>query len=303
MTPPRQFLRKHHYLFRRLHSLTGLVPIGLFLVGHLVTNSTILWGAASDRAAEHVVPPEGASDVFVNRVGTFAEEVTFINGLPMLLLIEVTLWASIAFHAVLGVYYARTGRSNTDRYPHQDNWRYTLQRWTGYIAIFFIFYHIATLRWGWSFLVPGGTEWSHEFAASTAAAAIQGSTEGLTWAGMLVSLGYFIGITASVFHFANGLWTAAITWGLTISAPAQRRWGYVCTAIGAGMMLMAWGSLFGFATLDYENARAVEAQLVGQARPEGAQSDAAAAASEGSGGGGGGEGSRGGANLATGTQP
>lgn len=282
MTPPRQFLRKHYFLLRRLHSLTGILPIGLFLVSHLTTNSTILWGALNGRGGQHIEAPAGASAAFANRVGTFGDEVTFINGLPFLLIIEVTLWASIAFHAVLGVYYARTGRSNTERYPHQDNWRYTLQRWTGYIAIFFIFYHVATLRWGWSWLVPGGTEWSHEFAASTAAAAIQGSTDGLTFGGLLVALGYFIGITASVYHFANGLWTAAISWGLTISAPAQRRWGYVCATIGAAMMLMAWGSLLGFATLDHDKARAVEEQLVNRAegRPEGGggeRADAAAA--------------------------
>ncbi len=27
------------------------------------------------------------------------------------------------------------------------------------------------------------------------------------------------------------MWTAGITWGLTISAGSQRRWGYVCSAL------------------------------------------------------------------------
>ena len=40
-----------------------------------------------------------------------------------------------------------------------------------------------------------------------------------------------LGILASAFHLANGFWTAAITWGLTISANAQRRWGAVCVGI------------------------------------------------------------------------
>ena len=35
---------------------------------------------------------------------------------------------------------------------------------------------------------------------------------------------YPIGILAATFHLANGFWTAGITWGLTVSAGAQRRW-------------------------------------------------------------------------------
>lgn len=243
---------KAYFLLRRLHSLTGIVPIGVFLVVHLITNSTVLWGGFNSRASEH-------ADTFWGRaVATFQHEVAFINELPLLLLIELTLWGSIAFHSILGLYYAMSGRANIRRYPHMDNWRYSLQRWTGYFGIFFIFYHVATLRWGWAFLVPGGAEWSHHYASSTLAAALQGSTEGMTVAGFLVSLFYFIGITALVYHFANGLWTAAITWGVTITRPAQKRWGYVCTALGVGLMLAAWGSLFGFATLDYHDAKRVE---------------------------------------------
>lgn len=255
-----KFLDDHYFLFRRLHSLTGIVPIGVFLINHLLTNSSILWGVFNTRARES---GEGAGPLGTG-VATFQEEVTWLNELPLLLIIEITLWVSIAFHAVLGVYYARTGRFNNQRYAYQDNWRYSLQRITGYIAIFFIFYHLATLRWGWAFLVPGGAEWSHHYAASTLAMALRGGSDGITVAGLAVSLFYFVGITSSVFHFANGLWTAAITWGLTISAGAQRRWGYACAAIGAGMMAMAWGALVGFVLLDPAEARKVEDRLLGK---------------------------------------
>ncbi|MCB9844536.1 MAG: hypothetical protein H6811_00915 [Phycisphaeraceae bacterium] len=248
-------LARHHFLLRRLHSLTGLVPIGLFLILHLTTNASVLWGAANSRA-----PGAGALD---RGVTTFQEEVSWINSLPGLLLIEIALWVSIAFHAVLGVYYARSGRGNVARYPHMDNWRYTLQRITGYVALVFILYHVATLRWGWTWLVPGGTRWTHEYAASTLAAAIHGSPDGLRPMGVLVSALYMAGITSAVFHFANGLWTMAITWGLTVSIPAQRRWGRVCLALGAGLMLMAWGALVGFLVLDHDRARALEESIHG----------------------------------------
>jgi len=253
------FLDRHYFLFRRLHSLTGIVPIGVFLISHLTTNSSVVWGLLNGRAAEH-----GADAGPLGRgVATFQEEVTWINELPFLLLIEVTLWVSIGFHAALGVYYARTGRSNTARYAYQDNWRYTLQRLSGYIAIFYIFYHVATLRWGWTWLVPGGAKWSHEYASSTLAMALRGSEDAFTVGGMIVVAFYFLGVTASVFHFANGLWTAAITWGLTISAQAQRRWGQICAALGVVMMGMAWASVIGFAALDPDDARLVERRLLG----------------------------------------
>jgi len=251
------FLDRHHFLLRRLHSLTGILPIGVFLIAHLTTNSSLAWGKYGLRAEGHGVPLVDGGVMYFNK------EVAWINTqVPHLLLIEITLWASILFHSVLGVYYATTGRSNTARYPFQDNWRYTLQRISGYIGVAFIFYHVATLRWGWTFLVPGGTQWSHEFSASTLIAALQGSTGGWTPVGLAVSIAYFLGVSLLVFHFANGLWTAAITWGLTISQQAQRRWGVVCSAVGVGLMLAAWSALGAVFVGDYEAARAVEVRML-----------------------------------------
>lgn len=251
------FFDKHHFLLRRLHSLTGIVPIGVFLIAHLVTNSSLAWGKFALRGK--------GDDLNVSEGGVkyFQHEVTWINEqVPHLLLIEITLWVSIAFHSLLGIYYATTGKSNTTRYAHMDNWRYTLQRWSGYFGIAFIFYHVATLRWGWAFLVPEGTQWSHHFSASTLAAALQGSTEGWTAMGVAVSLFYLIGVSLLVFHFANGLWTAAITWGITISDAAQKRWGLACAGLGAGLMLASWSALGGALLIDYDEALEVERALI-----------------------------------------
>lgn len=243
------FLEKHHFVLRRLHSLTGVMPIGLFLITHLLTNASIVWGRFDSREAAY-----GHAGAAV-----FQKEVNFIHSLPFLLLIELFgLWLPILFHSALGVVYAMSGRPNNARYAYQDNWRYTLQRFSGYAGIVFIFYHLATLRWGWTFLVPGKTAWSAEFAGSTMAAVLQGGTAGLTFGGVIVSLFYLAGVTLLVFHFANGLWTSAITWGLTISARAQQRWGVACLGLGASLMVLAWAAIFGFALLDYGKAKAAE---------------------------------------------
>ncbi|MDX2147721.1 MAG: succinate dehydrogenase cytochrome b558 subunit [Planctomycetota bacterium] len=250
------FHDRHYHLFRRLHSLTGIAPIGVFLISHLTTNSSLVWGAL-DARHRTAVGEGGHAGAYA-----FQHEVNFIHSIPFLLLIEIFgLWLPIAFHSVLGFYYAFTGKGNARHYNYQANWRYTLQRISGYVGFFFILYHVATLRWGWTFLIPGGTKWSAEYAASTLGAALQGSTDGMTPAGLLVSAFYMLGVSLLVFHFANGLWTAAITWGVTISDKAQQRWGYVCAALGTGLMVMGWSATIAAATLDQDKARQAEELL------------------------------------------
>ncbi len=245
---PRSFMDRHHFVLRRLHSLTGLLPTGVFLISHLLTNSSVLWGALDAR-----------KDEYGHRgVATFQHEVNFIHSIPFLLFIELSLWGAIAFHSILGVYYATTGKSNTASYGYGASWRYRLQRISGYVGIFFILYHVGTLRWGWTFLTPGGTEWNASFAGSTLAAILRGGYDDFTAGGLAVSAAYMVGVTALVFHFANGLWTSAITWGLTISSAAQQRWGYACAGLGVMLMLMGWGSVIGFATLNPNQAKQTE---------------------------------------------
>lgn len=260
MSSPRSFMERHHLLLRRLHSLSGIVPIGVFLIIHLVTNSSLAWGGAALRGEfKHL-----HLDFQQGGVAYFQKEVTWINmEVPHLLLMEITLWGAIAFHSILGCFYAMSGRSNTGAYPYGANWRYRLQRISGYVGILFIFYHVATLRWGWTWMVPpfdGSVPWDHHYAVSTLAMALRGGEE-FTAAGLAVSAFYFIGVTLLVFHFANGLWTAAITWGLTITAGAQRRWGYVCFALGVALMALAWSSLAAAIAVDPREAREVESAI------------------------------------------
>lgn len=257
MSDTKPWHERHYFLLKRLHSLTGIVPIGVFLIAHLTTNSSVAWGKFGLRGE---YPDLGAR---AGGLAYFWKEVLWINEqVPHLLLIEIVLWVSIAFHSILGLFYAMSGKNNVSRYGYGGNFRYALQRISGYVGIFFIFYHVATLRWGWKFLVPGGTEWSVQFSASTLAATLRGGETGVTWQGIAISLWYFVGVSLLVFHFANGLWTAAITWGLTVTQKAQNRWGYVCTALGLGLMAMAWSAVIGFATIDPKVAREAEMKVM-----------------------------------------
>lgn len=213
------FLDRHHFLLRRLHSLSGILPVGVFVCMHLFTNFQLVRSGAE-----------------------FQHEVDFIHATPALLFVEITLWASIGFHAALGMVYTFGAKPNVKQYAYGGNWRYTLQRATGFIALGFIFLHIATLRWRWSFF-GWFTPFYHvgvngePLSAATTAAALQ--------AHWLIVVLYLVGALSVVFHWANGLWTSAITWGLTISVQAQKRWGYMCAGLGLALTVFTLGAVVG----------------------------------------------------------
>ena len=244
------FLERHYHLLRRLHSLTGVVPIGVFLFPHLTTNSSIVWGEVFNAKKYAEFGAGGAG------VATFQHEVNFIHGLPALIFIEIfDLWLPIAYHAILGVYFAQSGKSNTERYGYQGNWRYVLQRASGYLGVLFLFMHISSLRWGWTYggIMP---EFLPDNAASSTALHLQGGIFPY-----FNAMFYLVCVLALVFHFANGLWTAAITWGLTISKKAQQRWGVVCTGVGVALAGAGVSAVVGFTALDANKAAEVENRM------------------------------------------
>ena len=219
-TPDR--LQAAYFLLRRLHSLTGLIPVGVFLCFHLFTNFQML-------------------------VGDFQHEVDFIHAMPALYYVEVSLWGAIGFHAALGLWYTFVGaKPNAIAYNHTDNWRYTLQRITGVVALVFIFVHVAHFRWRWEmagifmpFFAHGdGLDLAHATTAYT-----------LQHGAAIVF--YLVGALASVYHFANGLWTIAITWGVTQSVGAMQRWGYACLGLGIVLSLFTIGAVIGAATYEF----------------------------------------------------
>lgn len=216
MTEPAANPTPFHFLLRRLHSLSGLVPVGVFLIFHLFTNFQIL-------------------------VGDIQHEVEFIHDLPALFYIEVLLWLSIGFHAALGLYYTFSGaKPNAGAYKYGSNYRYVLQRVTGIIALIFIFVHVAHFRWGWTFgpfkgfLVFGPGD--QAMVSESIAATLQSIT---------ATIFYAIGAFSSVYHFANGLWTMAISWGVIVSVGAQRRWGYACAGLGSVLAIFTLGTIIG----------------------------------------------------------
>jgi len=220
------FLERHQFLIYRLFSLSGLVPVGAFLVVHLLTNSSILAGA-----------------------GSFQARVDMIHSLgPLLVPVEVAfIFLPLAFHAVVGFLIIANGLPNVGSYPYVGNVRYTLQRVSGMVAAVFIVGHIIQLHWLGRPL--GGGQFDPHYASSTAAVALQP---------MWISALYALGVLAAVFHFSNGLWTLGITWGIWTSPAAMRRANFVSIAVGVVLAAAGLGAISGMRNIDVEQARATE---------------------------------------------
>jgi succinate dehydrogenase / fumarate reductase cytochrome b subunit len=166
------------------------------------------------------------------------DQIHNLDRLGILKAVEVVfILLPIAFHAALGVVIWLSGRPNLSAYQYGGNIRYFLQRMTGLVALVFILAHLWHVHW----VIPGGAEFDAHAAAESAVAAMD------RW---WVAPVYALGVLSAVFHFANGIWTFLITWGVTISPTAQVRSGYVCAAIGIVLGLLGMGALVRLKTMD-----------------------------------------------------
>jgi len=112
------------FYLRKLHSLTGIMPIGFFLLEHFWTNSAAL------------VSP-----------GKFDQAAGDLESSPWLIFAEIFgIWLPILYHGFYGIYVWLRGQSNASQYPWVGSWMFTLQRYTGLVAFVFIGWHVWTER-------------------------------------------------------------------------------------------------------------------------------------------------------------
>ena len=221
--PALPFLVRHEFVIRRLHSLSGLVPVGAYMVVHLATNASVL-----------------------NSPGSFQSNVYSIHGLGKLL--PVVEWGfiflPILFHAIVGVAIAAGMVPNTRNYPYGANRRYTAQRWTGMIAFVFIMWHVFHMH-GWFHFDPWLTNVAEPYGGARFRPYNAASSAGLALQNIIVVGLYAVGVLACVYHLANGLWTMGITWGVWTSEAAQRRALVVCSVFGWLLAIVSVGALYG----------------------------------------------------------
>lgn len=198
------------FILRRLHSLTGVAPVGVFLVEHLYTNASAVQGRA---AFDHAVGQ-------IQRMPALWALETFGIALP------------IAFHALYGLVIAAQGGANVGKYSYARNWLYLLQRVSGVAALAFMGLHL------WQYRVAKylGRLPTHEFYAQLS------SDLNTPW----IFAAYVLGLSASVFHLANGLWSFGNTWGLTVTPKALRRSGWIAGVFGVVLWVLGMNTVLHF---------------------------------------------------------
>lgn len=206
-----------------------------------------------------------ANASILNGVDAFQNVVYMIHSLGnMLWLVEwLFIFLPILFHAALGFVFIFQAKHNTKRYPFMGNYRYRLQRITGIVAFLFIFWHVLHLNgiihaeWFRATVADGlGIARFRPYnAASTAAEALQSP---------LISALYTIGLLACVFHFANGLWTMGITWGVWLTPRAQALASHICLGLGAVVAVIGLSAMAGFWNVDVNKARERELEMYRQ---------------------------------------
>jgi succinate dehydrogenase / fumarate reductase cytochrome b subunit len=205
------------FIWRKLHSLLGIIPIGAFLLEHLLSNFEALKGPIA-----------------------YGDQVKFLNALPLVRVLEWTfIFIPILYHAVYGVYIWLRGKSNVVYYPWAGNWMYVAQRYTGLIAFAYIVQHVLRQR----FL--GVSLPDHPYAAF---AKVQHEL-----ANPIMLAVYVIAMIAVCWHFAYGVWLFAAKWGITPGNVARRRFGYVCAAFGILLAIMGIASIYAFVGGMYPN--------------------------------------------------
>lgn len=178
-------LKKVNYFgftFRKIHSLLGIVPLGIFLVEHLIANSTVIFGEAA-----------------------FGQTVDFLESIPGLWILELMFIAlPLLFHGVMGLIMVFQASNNPQSYPYLRNWMFYFQRISGLIIFAFLIYHLYTVK----------------FSSATNISFYQIINQQLS--NFMILTFYIISLIAASFHFCNGIWGFAINWGILTGFKAQR---------------------------------------------------------------------------------
>lgn len=201
------------FYLRRFQSLLGIIPVGVFVLFHGFVNSL----------------------AFYHGEEKWSEAVALIHELPYLYYLRIGgIGVPILLHAILGFYIWIFCQTNVQHYGYGRNWLYSLQRWSGVVAFVFICFHVYELAIAWHF--KDGIEMTK----------IEPWYVAEYFKSPLIVIFYFVGITAVVFHFANGIWNFLIKWGFTVGERSQMLSGWVCAGIGLVVYYFFLSSLYFF---------------------------------------------------------
>jgi succinate dehydrogenase / fumarate reductase cytochrome b subunit len=216
---------KTDYFLRKLHSLSGLVPVGAFLVEHFYTNL-------------QAVGPKGQQH--------FDKVVRDLQGNPLTLPAEVLLIGlPLLFHGGYGLFITSRARFNNPSQGYLRNWLYTLQRLSGILLFVYVGYHVFNTRL-MPYVDPQNHLWQDDGGRKLVSFAYMRDYLSSMHLGFPVMSLYAIGIAAACFHLANGLWNMGVHFGVTVGQKAQRLSGLVCSALFVALLYMGMIALYAF---------------------------------------------------------
>ncbi|GEL07882.1 succinate dehydrogenase [Salisediminibacterium halotolerans] len=171
------------FFWRKLHSISGLIPIGVFLFVHFGINYTAFYGEEA-----------------------FNNAAAFMGNLPFRYAMELfIIFIPLLFHGIYGIVIARDAKNNLTTYRYEKNLYFYFQRLSGIVVFLFLIWHVGTTR------VPAafGAEVNFDMVANLVE-------------NPLYLIFYIVGILMTTFHFSNGFRTMLITWGITANQKSQQ---------------------------------------------------------------------------------
>lgn len=208
------------FLLRKLHQITGIVPLGAFFFVHMFTNSKAMSGPK----------------VFNDAVGD-------IHHIPYLLFVEIFgIFLPLIFHSIYGIFISAEARPNAVNYGYGRNWFYIFQRATGIFLFFFILFHILNLRFG---VIPGLESYGNPVAGNADKAFDIVAAE-FQNVGILIL--YILGVLATAWHLAYGFFLFAVDWGIVIGEKAQKYALYACLGLAAFLGAVGINAALAFVT-------------------------------------------------------
>ncbi len=208
-------INRENFVWHKLHSLSGIIPVGFYMLQHLTLNSFSLAGEAH-----------------------FNGVIAFFGSIPwyVLLAMEVLLiWMPLAFHAGYGLLITNRGESNYfGNYRWSQNRMYMLQRYSGAFLFLFLIFHVS-MTTGRKYVTGDDhlimyAEWQRM----------------LSQAGYLLTVVYLLGVLAASYHLSYGVWNFCIRWGIAIGDQAQARVQRFSFWMFVAVTLLGWAALAGF---------------------------------------------------------
>ena len=220
-------MKVNSFYSRKLHSLLGVIPLGFFLLEHLLTNFEATNGPTA-----------------------FKEQIEWLSGLPLVFFLELFgIWLPLLYHGVYGLYVAYQARHNTNNFSYFRNWMFRLQRITGVLTLIFVAWHLFETR-----VQVGLGNVEHAELGSLMHEILTNNTYFVL---------YLIGIISTTFHFSNGIWAFLVSWGVTVGPKSQRISTYVTMALFVIFTVMFILSLVAFRNTDFAALQAAASYIKG----------------------------------------